>query len=192
MDAFVKKLSKALGEEMVPVPVKAGGKKYEGWRADKRRRSEDATDLVMKHGAEASSSNVRLFAGDPDLIERPYSEKELKGGCYVPIVAVPELPVLDIVEFSKVGTGGMSEPRNKWKEVREGLSKIYSAKTFEIRFADSCGLHAYFDEKMSKAEALLFAKIIEEIDPYFVFVLDQRPMSDLILKERKFILFWEK
>ena len=107
-----------LGPKAKASTVFVGGKEWTVFRAPSKEADEDeiAADDSLR------SSGIRHFVGD--------------GGRA--IVAVADMPPLDVVELARVGTHNGDE--DDWRQVQAFLRETIATVPFDVVFADEAGL----------------------------------------------------
>ena len=110
-----------LGENTRASTVVVGGKPYTMYRARLAAGNEADEDELAKDDT-LRSAGIRHFVGD--------------GGRT--IVAVADLPPLDVIELARVGTHNGGD--DDWREVQAFVRETIAQVPFDVVFADEAGL----------------------------------------------------
>ncbi|UBF27276.1 hypothetical protein K9N68_04750 [Kovacikia minuta CCNUW1] len=153
-----------LGDEALqPVTLTVNERSWQGWQ---KKRLKEAlfkeSDLF-----EAYSK----WIGDKSLVDRfwlSFHARNIRiwtNGTFS-LIAVPEMPVLEIPKCERVGAydqGGVEETTTE--EVQNLVAEIYNQCPFEILFASSASLNAAFLEPVVRQQAETFARLINMVAP---------------------------
>ena len=132
-----------LGPGAEPFEYTVGRTRRSGWRAPARL---DAQEKIVAAAAKLRADDVRLFLSE--------------GGTR--LLALPGLPVLDVIELARVGThNGKDGERQR---VREVLTPIFERCPFDVVFADEAGLLAVFHQAPSANDAKEWSSAILDAD----------------------------
>jgi hypothetical protein len=117
------------------------GMRHEGWRAP----ASFARRAVERVAAELRArEDTRLLLTDGGREQ----------------LALPGLPVLDVVEVARVGTHQGDE--DAWRDVRDGLAEVFELAPFDVTFADEAGLEAVFWRPIDDPRARAVARVLIE------------------------------
>ena len=114
--------------------VVVGGKTWTVHRAPSRASKLRASDPSYYDAMEAEQDEV---AADESL--RSAGIRHFVGDGGRTIVAVADMPPLDVVELARVGTHNGGD--DDWREVRAFLRETIATLPFDVLFADEAGLH---------------------------------------------------
>ena len=151
-----------LGNDAVPFEARANGKLYPAWQSTMLYPDPNfhTNPVIEESWRKCSQANIRLFvmpawsgivspSDDLAFMEEKKDEK------WNPIVAIPEMPVMDIPEFAQIAM-----PWDDWKQVRDILSPIFQKYPFEFVVAYSLYAHVRFLEIPREFERIDIARII--------------------------------
>lgn len=197
-EAFVRSI---LGDDIEAVTLSIAGQNWQGWerRIDKNwpahpislEERDKLETLVTQSCLSCHQQNIRLWCS------RTYA------------IAVPQMPVLDIIDYEGVGTNNSDrDDYTTIEDIRAILGAVFDKCPFEIIFADAGGLEAVFLQPVEQQQALDLQEIIECIPRFgssFNLMYSQLNLSeeekitanldfvvaDYILRNQTLSLYWD-
>lgn len=189
-----------LGDKVEDVTLTAADQRWQGWE----RRAAPERCLVSECEKYNAEREILTHLVEQFWLSFHHLNIRLWSNFGWNILAVPEMPVLEILKYEEVGMHYVSDKSMPMQETHEALAFIYSQCPFAILFANTNGLRAVFLEPVSERQASEFEDLIFTISEGYSAlpqeyqnqvdeqgILQMPSMAEYILKEQRFLLWWD-